>query len=183
MPNRLQQGFTLIELIIGIVVFAVAMTMMTSLIFPQVQRSIEPIYQIRATELANTLINEIQAKPFDENSTPWLGLGRCDETDPPLCTLAGDLGPDNGPDNETRDLFDDVDDYHQLNISGQHLISNQSYQDLYQNFALNVVVFYDSDFNGIEDSDITSRGAKLIQVTVTTPSGQTIKFATYRSNY
>ncbi|NRA82789.1 MAG: type II secretion system protein [Gammaproteobacteria bacterium] len=173
MPNK-QQGFTLIELIIGIVVFAVAMTMMTSLIFPQVQRSIDPIYQIRATELANTLINEIQAKPFDENSTPWLGLGRCDETDPPLCTLAGDLGPDNGPDNETRDLFDDVDDYHQLNISGQHL---------YQNFALNVVVFYDSDFNGIEDSDITSRGAKLIQVTVTTPSGQTIKFATYRSNY
>lgn len=182
MPNRLQQGFTLIELIIGIVVFAVAMAMMTSLIFPQVQRSIEPIYQIRATELANTLINEIQAKSFDENSKPWLGLGRCDETDPPLCTLARDLGPDN----ETRDLFDDVDDYHGLNISGQHLISNQSnqsYQDLYQNFDLNVVVFYDSDFNGIEDTDITSRGAKLIQVTVTTPSGQTIKFATYRSNY
>lgn len=178
-----QRGFTLIELIIGIVIFSIAMTMLTSLIYPQVQRSIDPIYQVRATELANTLINEIQAKPYDENSKPWLGLGRCDEVGHDDCTPAENLGPETEPQTETRDLFDDVDDYHDLTIAAKHLFSGDAYQDLYKNFKLSVTVFYDGDFDGIKDVDPTSRGAKLVNVVVTTPNGDEIKFATYRSNY
>jgi len=175
-------GFTLLELIIGIVVFSIAMTMLSTLIMPLAQRSTEPVFQIRATKLANALLNEIGAKPYDEQSKPWLGLGRCDEAID--CTLAGALGPDLvGSTPESRDLFDDVDDYHGLSIDGQHLFSGDQYGDLYFDYQLQVTVFYDGDFDGEKDSDINSRAAKLVQVAVTTPSNETLEFAIYRSNY
>jgi len=178
------RGFTLLELIMGIVVFSIAMTMLSTLIFPLAARSTDPVFQIRATKLANALINEISAKPYDEQSKPWLGLGRCDETIVITCTLAANLGPDPlGAANETRDLFDDVDDYHGLSISGQHLYSGAIYDDLYLNYELAVTVFYDGDFDGVKDTNINSRNAKLIQVAVTTPNNEVIEFAAYRSNY
>ncbi|NRA54586.1 MAG: type II secretion system protein [Gammaproteobacteria bacterium] len=177
-------GFTLLELIMGIVVFSIAMTMLSTLILPLAARSTDPVFQIRATKLANALINEISAKPYDEQSKPWLGLGRCDEAANSDCTLAGALGPDLlGSAYEARDLFDDVDDYHGLSISGQHLYSGAAYEDLYLNYRLTVTVFYDGDFDGLEDASINSRSAKLIQVAVTTPSNEVIEFAAYRSNY
>jgi len=178
-------GFTLLELIIGIVVFSIAMTMLSTLIMPLAQRSTEPVFQIRATKLASALLNEIGAKPYDEQSKPWLGLGRCDEAID--CTVNTLLGPDPAGSDpavlETRDLFDDVDDYHGLNIDGQHLLSGDQYGDLYFNYQLQVTVFYDGNFDGTKDSDINSRAAKLVQVAVTTPSNDILEFAIYRSNY
>jgi len=174
------RGFTLLELIMGIVVFSIAMTMLSTLILPLAARSTDPVFQIRATKLANALINEISAKPYDEQSKPWLGLGRCDEATNSDCTLANLLGADG---TETRDLFDDVDDYHGLSISGQHLYSGAGYDDLYLNYGLTVTVFYDGDFDGVKDTNINSRSAKLIQVAVTTPGNEVIEFAAYRSNY
>jgi len=169
------RGFTLIEMIIGIVVFAIAMTMMTSLILPRAKQSIDPIYQVRAAKLANSLLDEIKGKEFDENSNTSLGLGRCDESSNPCSTTLGADGT------ETRDSFNDVDDYHGLEVDGLLLNhTTQSYQDLYKNYALTVNVIYDGDYDGVADS---SRKAKLITITVTMPNQETVSFATYRSNY
>ena len=168
MPFKRASGFTLIELIIGIVVFAIAMALLSSLLLPQAKRSVDPIFQRRATELANSLINEIQGKAYCENATPWLAV--CD---------SHNLGPDNG---EVRNLFDDVDDYDGLTIAQVHLNSSSSYQELYLNFSLSVKVFYDTDLNGLPDP-VDNWGAKLILVTVTTPNGEALDFASYRSNF
>ncbi|MFT6209390.1 MAG: MSHA pilin protein MshD, partial [Colwellia sp.] len=73
------RGFTLIELVVGIVVFSIALMLFTSLIVPQAVRSVDPIFQVRATELAQSLINEIVSKPFDENSNRTGGTARCNE--------------------------------------------------------------------------------------------------------
>jgi len=174
-PLNSNRGFTLIEMIIGIVVFAVAMTMMTSLILPRAEQSVDPIYQVRAAKLASSLLDEIKGKAFDENSNTSLGLGRCDENSNPCSTTLGADGA------ETRDSFNDVDDYDGLEIDGLLLNhTSQSYQDLYKNYELAVSVIYDGDYNGVADS---SRKAKLITITVTMPNQETVSFATYRSNY
>lgn len=172
-------GFTLIELVIGMVVFGVAMTMLAAVIYPQVNKSVDPIFQLRATELANTLINEIQGKAFDENSTPSLGLSRCDDdvTTKPCSMVLGAEESD-------RDLWDDVDDYNGLNTNGERLFSGARYSDDYKNYQLLVSVVYDGDFDGIDEGNaLSQRGAKLIRVAVTTPGQETLDFAIYRSNY
>lgn len=173
--NASQRGFTLIELVIGIVVFSIAMTMVFSVIIPRSQDSVDPIYQVRAAKLASALLDEISGKAFDENSNTSLGLRRCDENSNPCSTTLGADGA------ETRDSFNDVDDYHGIEIDGLLLNhATQSYQDLYKNYELAVSVIYDGDYNGVADS---SRKAKLITITVTMPNQESVSFATYRSNY
>lgn len=192
------RGFTLIEMIVGIVIFAVVLGLMTTLIFPQAGRSVDPIMQVRATELANTLLREISAKRFDENGN---GSIRCNDdldNDGDLnnagesaCTASGSFGPDAGENrNAVTSNYDDVDDYHNLNQGlGQTdpVIRNSLGEtilidgvNLYSGFAVNVTVVYDGNMDGAADSD---QSAKLITVTVTTPGGQDLHFSTYRSNY
>jgi len=177
--NRASSGFTLIELVVGIMVFGIAMSLMFTLIAPQALRSIDPIYQLRATELANTLINEIQGKAFDENSNPALGINRCDD-DVAVNACSSTLGPEE----LQRDFWDDVDDYHGLTIDGASLFSGSLYANDYINFNLAITVIYDGNYDAIDQGSVLAqRGAKLISITVTTPNGDDIKFATYRSNY
>jgi len=174
-----QCGFTLIELVIGIVVFAIAMSLMLTLLFPQAKRSIDPIFQLRATELANTLINEIQGKAFDENSSPSLGLSFCDQ-DPFVTPCTTNLSAEE----ITRDLWDDVDDYNGFDIDGESLFTGSQYSDDYANFSLQITVIYDGNYDGIDDGTaLAQRGAKLITVSVTTPNDETIDFSIYRGNY
>lgn len=177
--SRRAQGFTLIEMVIGIVVFAVALTMLTSLIYPQAQRSIDPVFQMRAAELANTLINEIQGKAYDENSNPSLGLTRCDQVVAVTpCSLLLQA------EEADRNFWDDVDDYNNLTINGATLFSGSTYANDYLQFTLAVSVIYDGNYNGQDEgNDLIHRGAKLITVNVTTPNQETLQFATYRSNY
>ena len=53
---KIQSGFTLIELIIGIVMFAIALSIITALIAPQAKQSAEPIVALRASELGQALM-------------------------------------------------------------------------------------------------------------------------------
>ena len=46
---KIQSGFTLIELIIGIVMFAIALSIITALIAPQAKQSAKPIVSLRAS--------------------------------------------------------------------------------------------------------------------------------------
>lgn len=176
--NISHKGFTLIELVIGIVVFSIAMTMVFSVIIPRSQDSIDPIYQVRAAKLASALMSEISSKAYDENSNPSLGLGPCGgASNPDNCSST--LGPEEGA--SQRNLFDDVDDYHGFSIDGLLLNDNSAkYADLYANFKLNVAVIYDGNYDGASDS---STNAKLITVTVTMPNNESVSFASYRGNY
>jgi len=176
---RNYKGFTLIELIVGILIFAIAMSMMLTLIYPQAKRSIDPIFQMRATELANTLMNEIQGKAFDENSNPSLGLSPCD-----MGVIVVACSTNLNAEEASRDLWDDVDDYNGFDIDGASLFTGSQYSQDYANFLLNITVIYDGNYDGIDNgSDLSQRGAKLITVEVTTPNNDTIAFAGYRSNY
>jgi MSHA pilin protein MshD len=178
-------GFTLLELVIGLVVFAIALSLFTSLLVPQARQSAEPILQVRSAELAQSLLSEISNKPFDQFSSRVGGTARCNDGVTP-CSNAGQLGPDG---TETRDIYNDVDDYHNLqiieNALGQDITLNS--QNLYDGFSLAVRVVYDDNMDGIDDALATSSAyvgnTKLIEVKVTTPKGDELIFSTFRRNY
>lgn len=185
-----QAGFTLIELVIGIVVFAIALTLVTTLIFPLSGRSIDPIMQVRATELANAILNEISSKSFDENTVGQQFCnndknadGDLDDSGEQACTAAANFGPETGEfRTSAMSNYDDVDDYHNLrqgagestgvirNSLGENLVING--ESLYAGFSFAINVSY---FNSQEN-------AKIITIVVNTPGGQDLVFSTIKSN-
>lgn len=183
------RGFTLIELVIGIVVFAIAISLFLSLIVPQARRSVDPILQVRASELAQSLMSEIASKSFDENSSRNGGTNRCNENANP-CTESSALGFDGS---ETRNVYNDVDDYSGLNQNGAGIQNSFGTSitlngaDLYLGFSASVTVFYDDNMDGIDDAIVGGTAyignTKLIQITVSTPTGENLIFSSYRSNY
>ncbi|WP_240615594.1 type IV pilus modification PilV family protein [Alteromonas facilis] len=187
-------GFTLIELIAGIVVFGIALTIVTGLVASQSRKSIDPIWQVRATELGQSLLNEITAKAFDENSDMVGGTERCNESTP--CTISGSLGPDAG---ELREDYDDIDDFNGLDATGAAITNslNEALQgpqgNLYEGFRVQVAVYYDDNVDGINDDDLNQDGTldsgnlvgnvKLVRINVTTPGGDVVPFALVQANY
>jgi MSHA pilin protein MshD len=192
---RTQRGFTLIELIVGIVIFAIATVLVVNVLQPQVKKGIDPIWQVRAASLGQSLSNEILAKSFDQNSNRVGGMLRCNEPDVP-CTNSSDLGPDNS---ENRSSFNDVDDYHGLDITGQNILNslgsttNIDGVNIYAGFTAQITVFYDQNTDGINDDDLDQDGnldtgtlvanKKLILVTIITPGGESIIMASMKGNY
>ncbi|AWB68810.1 prepilin-type cleavage/methylation domain-containing protein [Saccharobesus litoralis] len=186
--SRATLGFTLIEIVIGIVVFSIAITIVTSVLSPLTTRSVDPLVQVRATELAQGLLEEISAKSFDEQSTKVLGSARCGETGLgaaacttiPSCTTPGTATA--ATEETDREDYDDVDDYHCLSQSGSNILAGDGDPlSIYQGFQVAVLVGYDQGMDGTTAS--SPENAKLVTVTVTAPNQQTFAFSSYRFNY
>lgn len=169
-----QRGFTLVEIIVGIVVLAIALTLITSIILPAARQSVTPVYQVRAAELGQAMLNEILSKSFDEQSDRQGGQVRCGE-EGVNCTDSSNFGPDN----EDRDRFDDVDDYHQLTSIESAL--GEDLSNRYPNYTVLVDVCY-SDSSGTCGNQPDPL-FKRILVTVTTPEGQNFDFSAVRGNF
>lgn len=169
-------GFTLIEMIAGIVIMAIAMTALTAVLFPHAKRSVDPVYQVRAAELGQSLMNEVMGKAFDENTDLNSGI-RCGENST-SCTAAGSLGPESG---ESVDEYNDVDDYHGYDQDAAQLNNGDTYATLYPSFEFTVEVVYDDDLDGSGASG--SKLFKQVTVTVTTPGGEKFEFVEYKGNY
>lgn len=176
------RGFTLVEVIVGMVVFALALGVLTSLFWSQSTRSIEAGFQIRAAELGQGLVDEILGKRFDE-ATPVGGV--------PPCTAS--CSTVSGPEGESRADFDDVDDYQvYCGDDGSGLpgwpVSDALGAELtdpdFTRFRMRVCVNYDGDYNNSYDSDTR---AKLIEVDIYPQTaggvGSPIRFSVYKGNY
>jgi MSHA pilin protein MshD len=189
-PSHLlaNRGFTLIETIIGIVVLGISFAILTSLIHPLSQQSAEQLHQVKAAALANSVLNEIQNKAFDNNSDMSGGIIRCGEATAPACTLSNALGPEDGGngrinDGETsRALFDDVDDYNGLDYgAGQIENSQGAVLSTYLGYQMRIRVCNDANYDGSCSGGNSS--AKLITVTITIPTNFSMNFSTYRTNF
>jgi len=187
--RQLQRGFTLIETIIGIVVLSISFAILTSLIYPLSEQSAEQVHQVRAAELGQSMINEILAKAFDENSDMSGGLYRCGDdinNDGVISAADGEHACSAGGGNEEsgdRALFDDVDDYNDLilNEIESSLGASDSLDNIYRGFKVKVNVTNDSNYGAAANAN--NFGAKLITVTVTTPQGFDFVFSAYRANF
>lgn len=164
-------GFTLIEIIIGIVMLSISLTVVSTLIVPTEEKSADNVLQIKAAELAQSLLNDISSRAFDNNSDMAGGRFRCDQAGQDACTdvIGRELGEG------TRDQFNDVDDFNdyeeRTNAIGDGL-------DGYDSFTIEVEVVYAGD-----ELDITNDQAKRITVTVTTSLGTAIEFSTHKANF
>ncbi len=181
--KKIQYGFTLLELTIGIAVLSVALTVMTGALFPQADRSTEPWFQVRSAELAHSMMNEILARKFDENNFV-LGNLRCGEfetgaTTSVPCVTQNALNTctslEAGETSTNRSTYDDVDDFNCTSLSAAQLTDltgNQSLANQYEGFQVQVDVSY-----------LTVDQVKLITVTVTPPRGGDIVYSAYKANY
>jgi len=179
-----QAGFTLIEIIVGIVVLSITYAILNSLIYPLASQSAAQVHQIRAAELGQSMVNEILGKAFDENSDMSGGEERCGEISADPCTSSDDLDEVDGT--ETRDDYNDVDDYNAINFTDDEILNSQgnSISDVYVGFSMNVTVIYDSDYSGEYENGIDDeKTAKLITITVRSPQDDDYIFSVYRVNF
>jgi len=178
-----QSGFTLVELIIGIVVLSLSFTVIFSMIVPSATQSANQINHIRSSELGKAMLNEIMGKAFDENSDLTGGGRRCGEDidldgNIDLCTLQNNLGNE---ENGNRALFDDVDDYHGLTALESSLGGDLN--DLYKGFKVSVEVCNDSQYDGDCFNGGDNQTAKLIKITVITSQNESVIFTAYKANF
>ncbi|KIO35809.1 type II secretion system protein [Shewanella sp. cp20] len=175
--SRRASGFTLIELVVGMIVLGVALVMLTSMLFPQADRAAETLHRVRSAELAHSLLNEIWGKRYDQNANPNGGVPACGAAARPDLGLPAGLPctdqADFGPDGLTRNAYRDVDDYHGLTQASKMLNSDRTYAKEYINYQLSVSVTYPG----------SDKNSKLVAINVTTPSGEVITYHALRSNY
>jgi MSHA pilin protein MshD len=175
------KGFTLIELVVGMVVLSIALVMLATMLFPQADRAADTLHRVRSAELAHSLLNEIWGKRYDQNTNANGGVPACGAAARPdlglpaglACSAESTFGTGVGTDNESRNDFNDIDDYNGLNQNSLMLNSTDTYVSQYKNYLLSVSVTYPN----------ANRNSKLIAISVTTPSGEAIIYDAIRSNY
>ena len=119
---ELARGFTLVELVIGIVVMVIAVAGITSVLFSFAVSSANPVFEVKSSLLAERVFREILAQEYDQNSDHHGGICRCGETvvtggerlcDIGACTAVGGYGPDTAEERAAlySSVFNDTDDY------------------------------------------------------------------------
>ncbi|WP_409011605.1 prepilin-type N-terminal cleavage/methylation domain-containing protein [Aeromonas salmonicida] len=183
-PDR---GFTLIELIVGIVLLAVALTGILGLLINQAPQAVDPVQQVRAAQLAQRLAGEMLQKSFDEQSDHNGGRYRCGETVTgvtiPACSSS--YGPDGEP---APYAYNDVDDF---DTAGNWVDANRFTQtaagirgEEYRNYQVKIAV------SGVDFSDGIFKNCtapcsvgKRIDLQVKLPDESLLDFSFYRGNY
>ena len=74
-----KRGFTIVELVLGIVVMGIAISGILSAFYSFNKASLDPIFEVKAAMLADQVINRVYKTDFDENSDHNSGECRCDE--------------------------------------------------------------------------------------------------------
>ncbi|MCO5343441.1 type II secretion system GspH family protein [Aeromonas veronii] len=184
--RSLKRGFTLIELIVGIVLLA-ALTAIFGLLINQAPQAVDPVQQVRAAQLAQRLSSEILQKSFDEQSDHNGGRYRCGEQVAgvviPACSSR--YGPNGEP---SPYAFNDVDDF---DTAGNWRDANHFTQtstgssgEEYRNYQVKITVtaadFSDGTFKSC--SAPCSVG-KRIDLQVKLPDQSVLDFSFYRGNY
>lgn len=149
-----QRGFTLMEVIVFIVVVAVAMGALLAVFNNSVVNSVDPAVRVKALEKGQALLDEILARKYDEN-TPTGGVPACDSS-------AGDACVGINPDGD----FDDVGDYHGY-------VDNSDAR-----FPISVTVTQAGT-----DLGLAANRARLITVSVAMPGGPALTLSAYKVNF
>ena len=149
-----QQGLTLIEVVVFIVVISIGLTMLVKSIGLNLKTSTNPIVRLKALEKSQALMDEILARKYDEN-TPTGGVPACGSTTGVACAgIVADGG------------FDDVGDY-----NGYSDNSDVGY-------SLSTTV----QFAGGE-LGLGATAAKRITVVVNMPDGKSLTLSAYKVNF
>jgi MSHA pilin protein MshD len=153
--TRNQQGLTLIELIVVMIVISVALVGVLSVINYTTRYSADPVLRHQAIAIAEAYMEEITLKEFRDPDT-------------------GDTCPVS---EASRSLYDNVCDYNGLVDSGARNQNDQAIAGL-ENYRVSVAVVQEA-FGPLSD---TVNGL-YVDVAVTDPSGQSLRLSSYRADY
>nr|WP_227508309.1 type II secretion system protein [Marinobacter sp. P4B1] len=165
-----QQGATLVELVMTIVIIGVAIAGVVGAFSLITGRSADPLNQTRAVALAQLYMDEILARNYDESSKVGGGKVSSSQVD---CEPAETSS-------QPRADYEDVNDY--------HAITNAIPEDGegnplpgYGNFRISITVACAG--NDISEMPLANADAKRIDITITDPSNATYQFSAYRGNF
>ena len=202
-------GVTLIEMVIFIVIVGVAVTGVMSVYINVSRNSAVPMVKMRSIELAQSFLEEILLKAYDDNTPNGGGCvrypagssncpvpgGAPDAASPTLATF--------GAEGESRMNFDDVDDYHNLAYCGNNTtdadalctspcqdITDDADNSLINEYAGYTVCirlsFAGTELNSVAPGTSTSvlaEDAKRIDVIVTDHLNSRVVLSAYRLNF
>ncbi len=180
-----QSGFTLIELVITIVILGFS-SMILLPFFNSISHSPDPLIRIRAVNLGQSLVDEIMAKKWDNNTPAGGGPLKTAESERVLGALAATpyakLGPEAG---ESRPIFNDVDDYNGYSETDVfHDQDNNSFtltgyqRSAKVSYIASNTAAIDHNTPGLNNTS----DSKLIVVTVTSSTGEKFYFTAVRCN-
>ena len=150
-------GFTLIEVIVTIVVLAIASTALLSVFTSTVSTSANPMIQQQAISIAEAYMEEILLKDFSDPDPLVVEMG------------AAETG-------ETRINFDDVQDYNSLQDEVVRDQDNNAIS-LLSGYSV-VVTVVGAILNGINATE-----SMRIDISVNHPAINPIELSGYRTNY
>ncbi len=159
-----QRGFTLIEMIVFIVVISSALGAMVAAFGQSSRNSVDPIVNVRMLEIAQSQLDEVLARKYDEN-TPTGGIPACNP-------CSGTLGPDEVTETGS-DTYDDVDDF-DLDVGDPDYTDGSGYS-----WRIDVT----NAGAGLPNFGGVSTQAKRIEVTVTAPTGNGLSLSAYKVNF
>jgi MSHA pilin protein MshD len=157
--SKKTRGFSLIELVITIVIISIALTALSSSLFSAVGRNADPMWQVKATHLAQAYLDEILSMRYQEDSP--LGGGSVG-----TCSLVGSEAGET-----SRSLYDDVDDYNGLSETADFLDTTTPSNYSGYNVSIEVTC-----------NDVATN-SKLIEVTITSPTNQNLVFSVIRGDF
>ena len=155
------------------VIVSIAMLGITSTLSFAFSHQSDGLVQAKSVALAQSYLEEIAARRFDE-ATPLGGVPACAPASVPCSAI--------GADGESRDQFDDVDDYDGVDDMPPLDIHGNPRTE-YASYRVQVAVAYltASQVSAL-GLDVTS-DAKLVTVTVTSPAQTPMQFSMLRSNF
>lgn len=210
--TKYQYGISLIELVIFIVILSVALTGITLIYINTTRYSADPMVRIRSIELAQSTLEEILLKAYDDATPVGGGCVRfaanslCPVGAPPNPVAATEtlgLGSEEGVD---RPLFDDVDDYNNQLYCGDNVVPSNTAcpalacQDMldesgndisteYSGLSVCIQVsFAGNELNAVDvapgtGTNVSANDAKRIDVIVADTLNSRIGLSAYRLNF
>jgi len=172
-----QQGLTLIELLMFVVVVGLALAAMLRLFTQTGQASADPQAQRQALAIAESMMEEVQLQPFTY----------CDPTDANVATassaagcatLPEAIGPEPGETRYTSPLFDNVNDYHGFSMNGVNDITNTPVAGL-SGYRVSITV----QNAALGSISAGSGDALLITVQVSGPHNTAVQLQGYRARF
>lgn len=177
MSSNRQRGLSLIEVVIFIVVLGIGVAALAVIYNQLTLASVDPVVRKQAVAIANSLMEEIQLRPFTY----------CDPDDaavftaanPAACGTQESIGTE-GP--ETRygpTFFDNVSDYDGFPMAGIQDITNSTITGLADYSALVAIA------NGGADFPLAVPAAEALRITVrvTGPANTQVVLQGYRLRY
>ena len=200
-PRQFQSGISMVELVVTIVILAIALLGVSQAIQWGTRRNAETMIEVKAIALAQTYLDEILGKRFDENSRVS-GIPPCRPSAPlpRQCTAEGSFGFNYTtpvePGENSRSRLDDVDDYHGMDEGDGQATPLQDADGVersgYENFRVQVSVRYinvamagDEEFDLQVNNELgDEHDAKLVTVTVSYRNlSPGYDFSAYKANF